>query len=197
MGLSFHYSGEIAQAEMLQELIEEVKEIVSVYNWKYNIFETTFPNNCLTAENETTDEIYGICFTPPECETMYFSFLSNGKMSSSAHRLFFGKTATQEEQPYLYMLSAKTQFSTPIIHATIIHIIRHISTKYLTNFNLSDEGEYWETNNEAILKQNFEKYTTLIDNFVLGIETLPLNNNESYEQYFQRLMEIITKQKNI
>lgn len=196
MGLSFHYNGEISNAERLAELIEEVKEIVSVYQWKYNVFETAFPNYRLTEENEYTDAVYGICFTPSGSETVFISFLSNGKMSSPGHLQFFGKTKTQVEQPYLYMLSVKTQYSTPLIHATIIQLLRHISTKYLSNFNVSDEGEYWETNDETRLKQNFDKYTSLIDNFALGIETLPINTNESYEQYFQRLMEIVSKHQN-
>jgi uncharacterized protein YsxB (DUF464 family) len=117
-------------------------------------------------------------------------------MSSPDHLQFFGKTAPLEEQPYLYMLSVKTQFSSPLIHATIIQLFRHIIQKYLTHFELSDEGEYWETNDETVLKQNFEKYTALLDNFALGLETLPIDTNESYEHYFQRLMEIVSKRKN-
>jgi hypothetical protein len=196
MGLSFHYNGQITNAERLPELIEEVKEIVSVYKWEYYIFETAFPHNQLTPENEYTDDIYGICFTPPGSETVFISFLSNGKMCSPSHLQFYGKSDCQEEQPYLYMLSVKTQFSTSLIHATIIQIIRHLSAKYLSNFNLSDEGEYWETNDETRLNLNFKKYTALIDNFALGIETLPINANESFDQYFQRIMEIVSKQQN-
>jgi hypothetical protein len=196
MGLSFHYNGKIANANKLPELIEEVKEIVSVYQWKYKVLETHFPKNQLTDENEYADSVYGICFTPPGCETVFFSFLSNGRMCSPGHLEFFGKTATQVEQPYLYLLSVKTQYSTPLIHATIIQLFRHISTKYLTNFNLSDEGEYWETNDETVLKQNFTKYTAMIDNFALGLETLPINANESFDQYFQRLMEVVSKLQN-
>ncbi|MFA9388759.1 MAG: hypothetical protein ACERKD_03075 [Prolixibacteraceae bacterium] len=196
MGLSFHYNGEISDAGRLPELIEEVKEIVSVYQWKFNVFESSFPNNRLTEEKEYTDTIYGICFTPPGSETVFISFLSNGKMSSPNNLEFFGKKATQVEQSYLYMLSVKTQYSTQLIHATIIQLFRHISAKYLSNFNLSDEGEYWETNDENVLKQNFDRYTSLIDNFALGLETLPINTNESYEQYFQRIMDIVAKHQN-
>jgi|APHig6443717497_1056834.scaffolds.fasta_scaffold23954_2 hypothetical protein len=193
MGLSFHYNGEISNAERLPELIEEVKEVALVYQWKYKLFETAFPKRQFTKENVYTNVVYGICFTPPGCETVFISFLSNGKMSSPGHLQFFGKTATSEEKPYLYMLSVKTQYSTTLIHATLIQLFRHLSAKYLSNFDLTDEGEYWETNDETILKQNFEKYTALLDNFALGLETLPLNANESYEHYFQRLMEIVSK----
>lgn len=191
MGLSFHYTGSIAEPELLPELVEEVLDIAKVYGWKNSIYETSFPNNCLSGVNEYSDKIFGVSITPPGCETIFFCFLSNGKMSSPAHLKFYGKSEDQNENPFLYLISVKTQFSNPLIHATIIQIFRHLNQRYFSDFKLSDEGQYWETNNEEILKGNFAKYDALLDSFHLGLETIPMKANESFEDYFRRLFELI------
>jgi hypothetical protein len=193
MGLSFHYSGSIIEPKLLPELSEEVLDIAKIYGWKSSIYGTSFSNNSLSGINEYSDEIFGVSITPPECETIFFCFLSNGRMSSPAHLKFFGKSEDQDENPFLYLISVKTQFSNPLIHATIIQIFRHLNQRYFSDFKLSDEGEYWETNNEEILKSNFAKYDALLDSFHLGLETLPMKANENFEDYFRRLFELIEK----
>ena len=92
MGLSFHYSGRIANPELLPKLIEEVLDITKTYGWKNFCYETSFPQNRLSGINEYSDEVFGISFTPPECETIFISFLSNGRMSSPIHLRFYGKS---------------------------------------------------------------------------------------------------------
>ncbi|MDX9882081.1 MAG: hypothetical protein RBS73_08430 [Prolixibacteraceae bacterium] len=193
MGLSFHYSGSIAKPELLPKLIEEVLDIAKIYGWKNSIYETSFPNNCLSGITEYNDTIFGVSITPPACETIFFCFLSNGRMSSPAHLKFFGKSKDQDESPFLYLISVKTQFSNPLIHATIIQIFRYLNQRYFSDFQLSDEGQYWETNNEEILKANFAKYEALLDSFYLGLETIPMEANESFEDYFRRMFELIEK----
>lgn len=39
MGLSFYYSSSIANPELLPELIDEIKDVAKVYDWKYNVYE--------------------------------------------------------------------------------------------------------------------------------------------------------------
>lgn len=193
MGLSFHYSGTIAKPELLPKLIEEVLDITKTYGWKNSCYETSFPRNSLSCINEYSDEVFGISFTPPKCETIYICFLSNGRMSSPVHLRFYGRSKDQAESPFLYLISVKTQFSNPFIHAPIIQIFRYLNKHYFLDFQLSDEGQYWETNDETILKTNFAKYNAILDSFTLGLETLPMKANESFEDYFSRLFEVIEK----
>lgn len=192
MGLSFHYSGRIAKPEYLSELIAEVKDIAAVFGWDYVVHEQQLPKELfgLTSYNSS---IYGISFTPPKCETVSISFLSNGRMSDIPHLLFFGKTKTQKEREYLYMLSVKTQFAGMAIHQIIIQLFRHLNKKYFEDFSLIDEGYYWETNDEELLKSTFKKYTDLLDNFTFAFENFPLQSNETIETYLERLFGWIKK----
>lgn len=63
MGLSIHYSGFLKEAKLLPDLINEIKNVSEVYNWKYNIYETQLPDNKLSKEKDF-EKIFGISFTP-------------------------------------------------------------------------------------------------------------------------------------
>ena len=190
MGLSFHYSGSIASRELLPELIEDVRDISDVYHWKCNIYERQFSEDSIF-KSGYDGNIYGISFSPPNCETIFISFLSNGRMSSPVHLSFFGKTETWQESSYLYMLSVKTQYAGFQIHQLIIQLFRYLSKKYFADFKMSDEGQYWETNDEAVLKATFKRYTELISSFESTIEFYPILADESIENYFERLLKHI------
>jgi len=192
MGLSIHYNGSFNEKASLQSMIEEVKDIAEIYKWKYFVFEDAFQAAGF-GKAEYNQNIYGICFTPPECETVWLCFLSNGKMSSPAHLQFFGNSTNQAEQEYLYMLSVKTQYAGIEIHKIVIHILKYLSDKYLRDFTLSDEGQYWETGDEKLLQDIFKRYTVLIESFASSIENYPRNSGESFEAYFERLLKQIQK----
>ena len=70
MGLSFHYNGRIAKAELLPELIDEVKEIAGINNWKYYVYQREFPQNTF-GRPDYNQNIYGISFSPPGCEPVF------------------------------------------------------------------------------------------------------------------------------
>ena len=72
-------------------------------------------------------------------------------------------------------------------------MFKHLNNRYFSGFKLSDEGQYWETNDEEILKSNFAKYDAILDSFHLGLETLPMKADESFEDYLMRLFELIEK----
>ncbi|MBK8090017.1 MAG: hypothetical protein IPK31_20050 [Chitinophagaceae bacterium] len=58
---------------------------------------------------------------------------------------------------------------------------------------MSDEGEYWETGNEEILKQNFSRYNNLLNSVSTAFETFPVNEGETMDNYIQRMMEFVSK----
>lgn len=188
MGLSIHYSGSFSKQASLAEMIEEVKDIAEIYKWKYFIYEEQFPLNCLGKET-FNKKIYGISFTPTDCETICLSFLSNGKMSSSLRLKYYGKSTNKEEKQYLTMLAVKTQYAGIEAHKLIIHLLKYLSKKYFTNFKLEDEGHYWETGDEKLLKKNFKRYNDLLYNVSYALQNYPVKPTETFEQYFKRVLK--------
>ena len=114
-------------------------------------------------------------------------------MSSAANLKFYGNTKNKEEAAYLYMLFTKTQYAGIETHKLIIHLLKYIEKKYLADFTVIDEGEYWETGNEQLLEETFERYTNLIDGFASSLENYPIEPGESFETYFERLMKHINE----
>jgi len=91
MALTLHYSGKFNPDASLSEMIEEVKDIASIYNWPFYVYETAFDKKML-GKKTYNDSIYGICFTPTGCETVSLSFLSNGRMSNDVNLSFYGNS---------------------------------------------------------------------------------------------------------
>ncbi len=196
MGLSIYYSGRIKDAASLPLLVEEVRDIANVNNWKYEILESSFPNDTLDNE-EHLEPIYGIWFAPPESEAISLTFLSNGVMVCPSCIHFFGKSKNETERNYIYQPFAKTQYAGMVAHATIINILKYLNSKYLIDFKMKDESHYWETGDENILKAQFKAYDALLDNFVLSMQTFPVQKDENMISYFERLLEQINKLKKL
>ncbi len=192
MGLTIHYSGNFGDPALLPEMISEVKDISGEFKWDYHIYETKFPPDGF-GQADYNDNIYGISTAPPNCEPLWFCFLSNGKMSSPPHLQFWGKTDTKPEDEFLYQLFTKTQFAGIEVHKVVVHLFRHISEKYLKDFTMMDEGGYWESRDEKVLEQNFKRYNYLIDSFSFALENFPKNAGENLEEYLNRLFVKIHK----
>jgi hypothetical protein len=192
MGLSLYYNGRFGNPELLQQMIDEVEDIANTYKWKYSIEHTIFPGGSFG--NKAHDKkIYGISFTPPDCETVSICFLSNGRMSCSSLLQFYGDSTDKKSRQYLYMLSVKTQFAGWQTHLFIVQLLRYLSKKYFSEFNVSDEGHYWETNDEEILKQNFNRYAALLNSVSTAFETFPVNEGETMDKYIERMMNFVSK----
>lgn len=189
MGLSFHYKGALKNPKLLKKMIEEVADISQANQWKFHIFEEAFPSHAFTL-NSYNDSIYGICFSPPNCEVVCLTFLSNGKMCAFYN--FEPPKVSINELDDNY-LSVKTQFAGPEIHKQLINIFDYINKKYFENFDLTDEGNYWETKNDQLLEDTFEKYTNLINGFDSLLENIPIGENETIEAYLIRIAEIAHK----
>jgi hypothetical protein len=195
MGLSIHYSGSFNPSASLEEMVEEVVEIAQVYQWEHTIFETRFPKGGF--EEPYNDKIYGIVFFPPSCEPVFLTFLSNGRMSNENHLRFFGNSSDEQEQKYLYLLSTKTQYAGIKTHMLIIHLLKYLTHKYLKDFRLMDEGNYWETGDEKLLEATFNRYDDLVNSVADALETFPLKSGETMEEYLSRLMAYVNKKRDV
>lgn len=195
MGLTIHYKGSFKKEASLQAMIEEVKDIAEIYAWPYTVYETDFPEDSFSKE-EYDGSLYGISFTPANCETISLTFLSNGKMCSISGLACFGNSDNEKDKQYLYMLSTKTQFAGSTTHKIILHLLKYISEKYLNYFEVADEGNYWETEDEAILEQSFKIYNDIFNSFESSIKSHPINSNESFTDYFDRIIKMLNSKRN-
>ncbi len=182
MGLSFHYKGALKNPQSLKSMIEEVVDIASTNEWKYLIYGDEFPENSFSSDDKN-DSLCGIIITPPDCEPVCLTFFSDGKLVNGIH-LKLPHPEKQHEDVYL---SVKTQFAGAAIHIQLITLFEYLNKKYFENFDLYDEGNFWETKNEQLLKETFAKYNNLIEGFDSLLSAIPMKDEETIEAYLLRI----------
>jgi len=168
-------------------------------------------------------KLYGIDFTPEGSEPVALCFLNNGRMSSIMQMACWGHfkkesvitTETQkwdangvcssyseelkmdqkEYNRFLCMCSAKTQFAGPESHELIIGVLRYISNTYLTDFILSDEGQFWETGDIILLEKSFNRNGFLINSFRAGLKSENRLPGEDIDSFIKRIAKGIRKKE--
>lgn len=95
------------------------------------------------------------------------------------------------------MLSTKTQYTGIKTHMLIIHLLKYLTNKYFQEFHLTDEGNYWETGDEKLLEASFKRYNDLVNSVADALETYPVNNGETMEEYLSRLIARVNKKRGV
>lgn len=183
MGLSIHYCGQIDQYERIDELITEVNDICHSLDWTSQIIRE--PN---------ADKLNGICFAPKDCEPLFLTFLPGGRMCSPVnlmHRDIYEKNGLDAE--LLYTTSTKTQYAGFDAHVAIIKLFRYLKEKYFSSFEMEDEGMYWETNDQKMLRSQFDKYEYALNVFVTALSKMKGVPGESPTSLADRIEKMINK----
>src|SRR6185437_486409 len=178
MGLSIHYSGYIQNRELINALIEEVKEICKTLEWHTHIFDD--------------DEIKGISFAPEGSESVFLTFNHDGRTLSPLNILnkdIYDRIRVPKE--FIFTISTKTQYAGEEAHIAIIKLLKHLAKKYLKDFTLNDEGNYWETGDEKILRQQFSRFEAAMDIFCEALKDLTTNPGETSESLVDRLERLL------
>jgi len=194
MGLTIHYHGRIADKQKLPQLIEELEEISKVHGWNYHILEREFPIGDYP-EDEHDGNLYGIVFNPPGSEPVSFTFLRNGRMCGPMQLNCWGESTNQKELGYLYMNSTKTQYAGSEIHKMVIGIFRYIVPRFLSDFEMMDEAEYWETKDDKLLAENFRINTELINGFADALSENSKHKGENIESFIERVIREFWEKK--
>jgi hypothetical protein len=165
MGLSIHYSGTIKHTGLVSKLVDEVKDICSTLQWNYDLFDD--------------EMITGICFVPEKCEPLFFTFLKDGRLCSPILlRLEIDPATT---------ISTKTQFAGIDAHKATIKLLKHLKANYFSEFELVDEGGYWENEDEKILQEQFSRYEFAFNAVCEALRNFETKPGEAAESLGDRL----------
>ena len=109
----------------------------------------------------------------------------------------WGESTNEKERRYLYMNSTKTQYAGSEIHKMVIGIFRYIVPRFLSDFEMMDEAEYWETKDDKLLAENFRINTELINGFADALSENSKHKGENIESFIERVIrEFWEKKKN-
>lgn len=212
MGLSFHYKGRLTSASDLYTFVEEVEDICKVFDWKFNVLNTEYPNDEFVSP--LNDEDYGIMFTPQDCETVSLIFDSEGRIYNPWMKDIIAKheegqvkvitvqlnldddelnpVFTENSEDFdpldmVYTVSVKTQFSTAEQHIRIIELLRYLSGKYFSDFEMIDESGYWTSRNPEKLDAKLNKLTEFIERFEDMVSNEVIKNPEDFLKFIKKL----------
>lgn len=169
MVLSIHYSGVLKSTTLIPALVEEVRDVCTILEWRYQLCDV--------------DEIRGILFTPPECETVVLSFLPNGELICLV-RLKFGTGPAN-------IISVKTQFAGAEVHKAIIKLLKHLKASYFDTFKLMDESSYWETGDEELLHQKFRQYDCMLKSVSTVLQDFKAEKGDTVDTLAERLEKFL------
>jgi hypothetical protein len=183
MGLSIHYYGQISQYEKIDELITEVADISQSLGWTSQIIREPNP-----------DKINGICFSPEGSEPIFLTFLPGGRLCSPINlmcRDIYQENGLDTE--LLYTTSTKTQYAGYDAHVAVIKLLRYLKEKYFSVFEMTDEGMYWETNDEKVLKSQFDRYNFIVNSFADALSEMKSIPCESPTSLADRIEELFKR----
>lgn len=190
MSLSFHYRGRLISAEQLPHLVAEVEDICGILGWKVTVFDTHYYNDKFISPIDIKD--YGVLFSPPNCAPVSLVFDSEGRIfapmmkeilikhQAGEVKVITVKLNLDDENPtpeiseemeefdpseLVYSISVKSQFSGAESYVKLMELLRYLSEKYLTEFHMHDESDYWNTRNTDKLNEKMNKINQFMDTF--------------------------------
>ena len=158
MGVSLHYRGRVDAIRHVAVLCTELADIAAVMDWQSTILDDDWqqPANATLQGIPDHAQIHGhlglkgIQITPgSRTESLSFFFDREGNLLSPMNVIMILDGTLKPEQAWI---SVKTQFAPPEIHVWIIGLLKYLKKRYISDLQVSDEGEYWETGNIEILK---------------------------------------------
>lgn len=175
MGITIHYSGKLKDPGSVALLVPELQLACQKLGWTYRLIDERVIG---TAEHHTyetdgdhdvhvnievkplDDRWQGILIRPPECESLFLAFNRSGQL------IVYDSPFEEVDTPGRYharqYMWCKTQFGAVETHIAICDLLRQVEP-YMAEFEVSDEGRYWESQDRETLMAALGKISRAID----------------------------------
>ena len=165
MGITIHFNGKIEDLSQIDPLVEELMDISKSMEWEWKLLDHKFsitPESRPSQNNHKTDNdssfrLKGIVINlHPDCESFCIFFDEKGNLTTPFLMELVNEGRIRKEHASVFV---KTQFAPPDVHINIINLLKYIKKRYIPGLNVSDEGEYWESED----KENLIKKITFLN----------------------------------
>lgn len=163
MGLTVHYFGKLTSPAGVFGLIDEVSDICESAGWEYEVIDRVLegvPDDYLKLldDGATAFHARGISFQVHEkAESTMLCFGPDGR-TLSPMALFRPDLTDWNDDLLAHYSFSKTQFAGPDGHVVLCRILKYLFGKYFAEVEVNDEGEYYHTEDRALLDQKFGDY---------------------------------------
>ena len=218
MGYYFQYSGNLKEASQISEMVVEIEDICETLRWPYELFETEYPEDKFSEEEE--DTVYGIQFTPPDSDPVLFTFDASGALFNPIVKQMFSegeengmKVITvkvnlddEDMEPVIsdddknidisrvvYKISVNLETHEVATCVQIVELIRYLSEKYLTSFSFQDDSGYWQSKDSSVLTKRLKTSRHILDKIQAKLEGKSFENPEEFIKFIRLLGTYIQK----
>lgn len=147
MGISIHYSGKINKAADIGVMTNELADISRELKWTFTLID------------DVEQQVKGIIIKPHKKSEPLAILLNKNRQLIN----LFALSLNEVNEESAKFASIKTQFAPIHIHISIVKLLKYLKQKYIGNLRVIDEGDYWETMDETILKEKIDFLASKID----------------------------------
>ncbi len=178
MGITIHYQGKINEISLIENVTGELKDITEELEWEYFLID------------DDKLGIKGIYINPPpNCEALTFLFDKNTGVLKDRIILQFDDMG---DDHYKFN-HTKTQYAPIQVHITIIKLLRYLKNKYISDLTVTDEGEYWDSEDANLLQSKFDFLNEMLEIVADSLNKIEKIPNESNESLINRIEKILTE----
>jgi len=148
MGVSIHYRGRLDDVGQIDAVTAELVDIAESMKWPYKRLDDDWdrPADATLSGAEITGHLAlkGVALkVHPQCEPVSLFFDRQGSVRDVMGMVSILDGTRKPEDV----------FATAGVHITIVKLLRYLKKRYMSDLEVADEGGYWETGDEAALKQ--------------------------------------------
>lgn len=183
MGVSIHYKGIIDNADKIGSFMSEIEDISKEMGWEYTLID------------DKEKQLEGIITKPhDESESMALLFDPQGKLHSLSDLIFDDFAEEFQGEAFDYA-SLKTQYAPLDTHIAVVKLLRYVKSKYIGNLEVIDEGDYWDTMDEGILKEKMDFLASKIELIgdILNSGAVDFKDSKNPEDIADKLEEVFKK----
>jgi len=175
MGLTIHYSGQLKSPALIKDFVAELADVADSMGWTHQVINDDFskePDARLVhtshgAEIQGNLGLKGISISPhQECEPCTFFFDRDGRLWDIVDAV--GRQRHDKE--YVPSVHVKTQFAPADVHISIIKLLKYLEKVYFARFQVKDEGSYWQTGDEKVLREKLAFLNEKLDQVAAALE---------------------------
>jgi hypothetical protein len=162
VGVSIHYRGRLDDVGQLATLCEELADIAAAMGWETTRLDDDWERPAdarlrSTPKGAQIDGhlgLKGILLRPDvDAESLSFFFDREGNLRSMMDVVLLVDGTLKPQDAWV---SVKTQFASPEVHAWIVGLLKYVKKRCISDWQVSDEGQYWETGDLRLLRERME-----------------------------------------
>lgn len=191
MGLTIHYSGALDNPAQVGELSLKMRLLCQELGWPCRTINQRIlgqaehlilhhvedpgdgiPTTFASSEYKPIDDrLRGVFIAPPETEPLILTFNREGRLihywdfDSSIEQSHDGLSAAILPLARTYYVQESFHVKTTghvETHVQITDLLRYLKTHFLSNLEVTDEGQYWETNDRQLLATEHAKMERIL-----------------------------------